>query len=107
MKTFERILKKSLQNFLEVTVALADQQHGFRQKRSFLSQLLSHYDDILKGLEEGHNVDTIFLDFSKAFDKVDKFILCRKMKRMGVFGKLGIWIRNLLSDRTQVVLANG
>ena len=76
-------------------------------KRSCLSQLLSHYDDILKGLEERHNVDNIFLDFSKAFVKVDKFILCRKMKRMGVFGKLGIWIRNLFSDRTQVVLANG
>ena len=84
MKTFERVLKKSLQNFLEVTLALADQQHGFR-----------------------HNVDTIFLDFSKAFDKVDKFILCRKMKRMGVFGKIGIWIHNFLTDRKQVVLANG
>ena len=107
VKTFERVLKKSLQNFLEVTLALADEQHGFRQKRSCLSQLLRHYDDILKGMEEGHNVDTIFLDFSKAFDKVDKFILCRKMKRMGVFGKIGIWIHNFLTDRKQVVLANG
>ena len=33
VKSFERILKKSLQNFLEVTLALADQQHGFRQKK--------------------------------------------------------------------------
>ena len=107
VKTFERVLKKCLQNFLEVTLALADEQHGFRQKRSCLSQLLNHYDDILKGLEEGHNVDTIFLDFSKAFDKVDKILLCRKMKRMGVFGSLGIWIHNFLSDRKQVILANG
>ena len=65
------------------------------------------YDEILRGLEEGHNVDTIYLDFSKAVDKVDKFILCKKMKRMGVFGKLGIWIHNFLSERVQVVLANG
>ena len=84
VKTFERVIKKCLQNFLEVTLALADEQHGFRQRRSCLSQLLSHYDEILRGLEEGHNVDTIFLDFSKAFDKVDKFILCGKIKRMGV-----------------------
>ena len=34
-------------------------------------------------------------------------ILCGKIKRMGVFGKLGIWIHNFLSERTQVVLANG
>ena len=107
VKAIERVLKKSLQNFLEVTLALADEQHGFRQKRSCLSQLLNHYDDILKGLEEGHNVDTIFLDFSKAFDKVDKIILCRKIKRMGVFGSLGIWIHNFLSERKQIILANG
>ena len=107
VKTFERVIKSSLQNFLEVTLALADEQHGFRQRRSCLSQLLNHYDEILRGLEEGHNVDTIFLDFSKAFDKVDKFILCGKIKRMGVFGKLGIWIHNFLSERTQIVLANG
>ena len=80
VKTFERVRKKSIQNFLEVTLALADEQHGFRQRRSCLSQLLNHYDEILKGLEEGHNVDTIFLNFSKAFDKVDTFILCRKIK---------------------------
>ena len=107
IKTFERVIKKKLQNFLEVTLALADQQHGFRERRSCLSQLLSHYEDILRGLEDGHNVDTIFLDFSKAFDKVDKGILCRKMKRMGISGQLGIWIHNFLSDRRQVVLANG
>ena len=35
---------------------------------------------ILKGLEEGSNVDSVYLDFSKAFDKVDKGILARKMK---------------------------
>ena len=84
VKTFERIIKKTLQNFLEATLALKDNQHGFREKRSCLSQLLAHYDQVLKGLEEGHNVDTVFLDFSKAFDKVDKGILCRKMKQMGV-----------------------
>ena len=107
VKTFERVIKSSLQNLLEVTLALADEQHGFRQRRSCLSQLLNHYDEILRGLEEGHNLDIIFLDFSKVFDKVDKFILCGKIKRMGVFGKIGIWIDNFLTERTQIVLANG
>ena len=74
-----------MQNFLEVTLALADEEHGFRQRRSCLSQLLNHYDETLRGLEEGHNVDTIFLELSKAFDIVDKFIFCWKIRRMGVF----------------------
>ena len=107
VKTFERILKKTLQNFLELNLVLKDNQHGFRSKRSCLSQLLSHYNEVLKGLEEGHNVDSVYLDFSKAFDKVDKGILCRKMKKMGIFGELGIWIFNFLTGRQQLVLANG
>ena len=107
VKTFERVLKKVLQNHLEVTLALNDQQHGFRSKRSCLSQLLSHYNEILKGMEEGGNVDTVYLDFSKAFDKVDIGILMHKMRDLGVHGSLAVWIYNFLTNRKQVVIANG
>ena len=107
VKTFERVLKKILQNHLEVTLAFNDQQHGFRAKRSCLSQLLNHYNEILKGMEEGGNVDTVYLDFSKAFDKVDIGILCHKMREMGIHGTLAIWIHNFLTKRKQVVIANG
>ena len=107
IKTFERVLKKILQNHLEVTLALNDQQHGFRSKRSCLSQLLSHYNEILKGMEEGANVETVYLDFRKAFDKVDKGILMHKMRDLGIHGTLAIWIYNFLLERKQVVIANG
>ena len=63
VKTFERVLKSRLQNHLEFTLALNSNQHGFRAKRSCLSQLLAHYEEILKGMEEGANVDSIYLDF--------------------------------------------
>ena len=39
--------------------------------RSTLTQLLSHWDSILDGLESGEGVDAVYLDFSKAFDKVE------------------------------------
>ena len=107
VKTFERVIKQSLQNFLEFNLKLNENQHGFRSKRSCLSQLLAHYDEVLKGLEEGHNVDTIYLDFSKAFDKVDLGLLCEKMKKMGICGKLGVWIHHFLTGRKQIILANG
>ena len=107
IKTFERVLKKSLQNYNEVTLALEDGQHGFRARRSCLSQMLEHNDTVLRGLEEGHNVDTIYFDFAKAFDKVDLGILAHKMKRMGVFGPLAVWLFNFLSSRSQVIIANG
>jgi hypothetical protein len=60
----------------------------------------------LKGLEEGLNVETIYLDFSKAFDKVDIGILCKRLKEKGVTGNLGIWIHDFLTNRKQYVIAN-
>ena len=35
-----------------------------------LSQLLTHFDSVLSELEEGKDVDVIYIDFSKAFEKV-------------------------------------
>ena len=49
----------------------------------------------------------MYLDFSKAFDKVDKGILMHKMRDLGIHGTLAIWIYNFLSERKQVVIANG
>ena len=72
-------MTKYLQNYLEVHMKISPGQHGFRQKRSFLSKLLEHHEYTLKGLEEGLNVETIYLDFSKAFDKVDIRILCKRL----------------------------
>ena len=107
IKTFERIIKRNLQNHLEIYNKISDSQHGFRSKRSCISQLLHHHDVILKGLEEGANVDSVYLDFSKAFDKVDKGILAQKMKKMGICGLLGEWLFAFLTSRSQVILANG
>ena len=107
MKTFERIIRKVLVCHLEANKKLNPNQHGFRARRSCLSQLLEHHDRILSILEEGNNVDSIYLDFSKAFDKVDPGILCHKLRELGISGKLGILLHDFLSDREQVILANG
>ena len=55
-------------------------------------------------MEEGKNIDAIYLDFAKAFDKVDHGLLLHKLKRMGVKGKLGRWIQTFLKGRTNEVL---
>ena len=99
IKTFDRIVKKVLQNHFEVTLTFNDLQHGFISKRSSLCQLLSHYNEIHKGMEEGSNVDTVYLDFSKAFDRVDIGILMHKMRDIGVHGRLALWIHSFLTDR--------
>ena len=81
-------------------------QHGFCSGRSCLSQLLEHHNKILEELEKSNNVDVKYLDFAKAFDKVDHGILLNELKRIGINGKIGVWIHNLLSNRQQCVAVN-
>ena len=63
-----------------------ENQHGFRQGRSCLSQLIEQYDLILSLLDREANVDVVYLDFSKAFDKVDHKLLLLKLSKMGIKG---------------------
>ena len=75
-------------------------QHGFRKGRSCLSQLLAHHDFVLRLLAEGQNVNTVYLDFAKAFDKVDFNIVLSKMKKIGIHGKILDFIKAFLANRT-------
>ena len=58
-------------------------------------------------LEQGFNVDVVYLDFAKAFDKVDHNILLHKLKSLGINGKTLRWIQSFLEDRVQRVVVNG
>ena len=77
---FERILRKQLVNYLESNKIMNPNQHAFRNGRSCLSQLLAQYHNVLKHMEEGENVDVIYLAFAKASDKVDHGILLHKLR---------------------------
>ena len=93
---------------LEDNGLMADGQHGFRSLRSTLTQLLGHFDAMVEALEAGaSSFDAIYLDFSKAFDKVDHGVLLHKLRKLGVYGKIGIWLAKFLSDRYQVVACDG
>ena len=106
-KTGERTIREKLVNYLEYINKMDGCQHGSRRGRSTLSQLLEHHHEIIQMLERGENVDSIYLDFAKAFDKCDIGILMHKLKALGVTGKLGKWIFNFLSQRKQQVVING
>ena len=104
---FERVLRNRLVDYLEKNNILNDSQHGFRKKRSCLTQLLEHVDHILKCLNSGEEVDVIYLDYAKAFDKVDHKILLAKLRKYGVTGKMHKWIEEFLSGRVQTVVVEG
>ena len=107
IKTFERVVARKLANFLENRNLMNEGQHGFRRGRSCQSQLLNHYQSLLKLMEDGEAVDVVYLDFAKAFDKVDHGVLLRKLRRLGIGGRLLKWIQNFLTNREQRVAING
>ncbi len=102
-KIFERVIRKHIVKYLEDNGYMNSSQHGFRSGRSCLSQLLEHYKHILDAIEYNTNIDVIYLDFAKAFDKVDHGILAHKLRKLGITGKLGQWIHSFLTNRTQQV----
>ena len=107
MKILERVIRKQIIAFMTKRCVFNPSQHGFREGRSCLSALLTVYDNIMLTLNSSSSIDMIYLDFAKAFDKVDHNILLHKVKAIGIQGKLGIWIKNFLSNRTQHVRLPG
>ena len=107
MKVFEKIIKKNIVEYLEEKERFNKNQFGFMKGRGTQTQLLKHYDDIYEAMKERRRMDTVYLDFAKAFDKVDHEILMRKVKESGIGGKLGKWLVEFLWDRKFQVIANG
>ena len=107
IKMYEKILRKKIAVFLASNDLLNKNQHGFRSGRSCLTQLIAHHDHILSLLEEGLNVDVVYLDFAKAFDKVDHNLVLKKAQAMGIDGQLLSWLQEFLQNRTQSVVVNG
>ena len=75
--------------------------------RSCVKQLVEALDFIGSQLDNGGQVDVIYLDMLKAFDKVSYRILLRKLRDYGLGGKLLVWLESYLHDRMQRVTAFG
>ena len=86
---------------LEGNGLLKGTQHGFRKGRSCLTNLLSFLERVTEELDDGGNVDVIYLDFAKTFDKVLHQRLLGKLERYGVSGRVLAWIRGWLLNRWQ------
>ena len=103
----ESIVKDNIVRYLNEGQLLIDSQHGFLSGRSCLTNLLEFFDDVTRGLDKGDKIDVVYLDFSKAFDKVPHNKLLNKVAELGINGNIFKWLRNYLSGRKQRVVLNG
>ena len=102
-KAMEKILKKKIVNYLNLNNLTDSRQHGARSKLGTSTQLLLQYEMLLKQVVSGNNTDITYLDFAKAFDKIDHLILKIKLRSLGIDGLTGRWLAQFLEDRKQAV----
>ena len=107
IKIFERVIRKKMVDYLEMNDLICNRQHGFRAGRSCLTQLLHHFDDSLESITNNSDFDSIYLDYAKAFDKVDHKLLLKKLQIYGVHSKIIRWIESLLQNCKQAVVVDG
>ena len=87
--TFE-IFSTSIYSYFEQNDLFSSCKSGFRKNDSCISQLLSITHEIFKGFDANPPLDTceVFLDISKAFDKVWREGLIFKLQSYGITGSL-------------------
>ena len=100
-KIMESIVKDDVTEYLEENKLINNSQHGFRQKRSCLTNLLEYMEEVTKTVDSGQNIDMVYLDFSKAFDKVPIKRLLIKVRALGIDEKTVKWIEGWLKERMQ------
>ena len=106
-KILERLIYNKMFEFFTENELISQNQSGFKPGDSCISQLLCITHDIYQSLDDGLETRAVFLDISKAFDKVWHEGLLFKLKQNGISGNLLNVITNFLYKRKQRVVLNG
>lgn len=105
-KVFESIIYKHIYD--NIKVSITQHQHGFIGKKSTTSNLLNFAEYTYEAFSENGQVDVVYTDFQKAFDKVSHSIIINKLVNQYNFStKLCNFIQSYLLDRQQAVYYNG
>ena len=100
-KVMESIMRDDIIEYLTSHQLIKSSQHGFMSNRSCTTNLLEFLEQITKLFDEGEPLDIVYLDFSKAFDKVPHKRLLKKIESLGISGDLSRWIEAWLTNRKQ------
>ncbi|KAL4132516.1 hypothetical protein QTP88_009654 [Uroleucon formosanum] len=100
-KLFKQLVLRNIQS--SINSILIDEQYGFRPGRSATMNLMIFNNFVLEAVEKHIQVDVIYTDFTKAFDRVDYGCLIDALYKSGFGDPLLSWFKSYLSDRVQWV----
>ena len=89
--------------YSESSALLCHNQHGFVKGLSTTTNLAVYTNFVSSALDQKKQIDTIYTDFTKAFDKVSHGILVDKLANLGISECLILWIYSYLGKRTQSI----
>ena len=104
-KVFEAIVCQVLSS--QVKPCVSNLQHGFMKNRSTSTNLLLFSNFLRLNIQARRQVDCIYTDYKKAFDRVDHKILIEKLRCLGFHSNILLWIQSYLSGRSQNVKIQG
>ena len=106
-KILERLMFNEMFNFFIENKLISSNQSGFKPGDSCINQLLFITHEIYESFDVGLEVRSVFLDISKAFDKVWHDGIIYKLTQNGISGNLLNLLEDFLKERQQRVVLNG
>lgn len=97
-KLFESMINKRIKEI--IAQKITPRQHGFVNNRSTSTNVVEFVDFSLNNIESGNQIDVLYTDFLKAFDRVDHRILIEKLKQFDLNEKVIKWIWSYLRNRS-------
>ncbi|CAH0549695.1 unnamed protein product [Brassicogethes aeneus] len=109
LSNFAKVFESSVYTIIynNIKNIISSQQHGFMSKRSTLTNLAEFSQFTSTYLDSKCQVDVVYTDFSKAFDKVNHGILLKKLGNFGFSHSLIQLIKSYLYNRKLFVCYNG
>lgn len=104
-KVFEELIHSVL--YTACQPLISEFQHGFVKKRSTTTNLMTFTNFLSTEIENKHQVDAIYFDFSKAFDKVPHDLAIAKLRHLGFPNWIALWLQSYLTQRKAFVSING
>ena len=105
-KVMESIIRDHVMSHMLTNKIISTSQYGFIHKRSAVLQLLQILDEWTMTMDQGKCIETVYLDFQKAFDTVPHRRMMVKLNSYGITDKTHNWIEDFLKDRNQHVKVN-
>ena len=105
-KLYSALLNNRLNTFCADEDVLVDEQNGFRKERSCIDHTYVLTSTIRNRMSEGLPTYCAFIDFQKAFDRVDRDLLMFKLLNYGINGKLYFAVKSIYSSSFASVRIN-